>query len=91
LLLASTWKTWRGMKTWCLALSIQQSVKVIGDTPLEPDRLHRIRVMLCGATPERVAAMENLPIEVVEKIARRMEVHASRRERRLQDTVGTDG
>ena len=70
---------------------IQQSVKVIGDTPLEPERLHRIRVLLCSETPQRVAAMENLPIEVVEKIARRMEVHASRRERRMQDTVGNNG
>lgn len=70
---------------------IGQRVKFIGDTPLEPDRLHRIRVLLCSETPQRVAAMEGLPLEVVEKISRRMEVHALRRERRAaESTASTD-
>ena len=71
---------------------IGESVKVVANTALAPDRLHRIRVLLCGHSPARVAAMEGLPLEVVEKIAERSERQERRRAARAaENTAGTNG
>lgn len=70
---------------------IGRTVKVVGEVALAPDRLHRIRVLLSGRTPEQVATLEDLPLEVVEKIAARMELQARRRKRRAEQDTATGG
>lgn len=59
---------------------------------LSVEQLHRIRTAIEIGTPaNRIAEAEGLYPNLIQEIAARSARHERRREKRLQDTVGTDG
>ncbi len=66
---------------------IGRSVTAVAGFDLPPAQLHRMRTLSTFKTPEQIAELEGLPINVVEDIVRRSESAARRREKRAEQNA----